>query len=213
MIGGIFIEIPFGSVYKVETVSHIRQGLNKLLGFNDNYFTKGNFDKQIVEKLLKVGKEDISKHRSIVRREHLHRTSDLIRSTVLGIFKDGKWTGDYYRFDGKQAEEAPPLVQHDWDLDQRAVEFLSEYEPHYESRFTAVIAATAPYAVRVEANGGFASFNANIYFGYNLAVLKYGISRIAGALMKIRPDAMKGKAIYGYIFESTGTSVIKKTGL
>lgn len=214
MIGGIFIEIPFGPVYTVEKVSHIRQGLNRLLGFSDNRFTKGNFDKQIVEQMLKVGREDISKHRSSVRREHLNRTSDLVRSTVLGVFKDGKWTKDYYRFDGKQASEAPPLVNHnDWDLDQRAVEFLSDYKLHYKSRFTAVIAATVPYAVRVEANGGFSSFNARMYYGYNLAVLKYGISRIAGALMNLRPDTMKGKAIYGYIFESTGTSVIKKEGL
>jgi hypothetical protein len=213
MIGGIFLEIPFGDVYKVETVSHIRTNLNKLLGFPPKYFTKGNFDKEIVDRIMKIGKEDISRHRSTVRKEHKHRSSDLIRSTVFAVFKDGKWDRKYYRFDSMQPQEAPPLVEHDWDLDQRAVEFLSEYEPYYDSRFTAVIAATAPYAVRVEANGGFASFNARIYYGYNLAVLKYGISRIGGALMKARPDSQKGKAIYGYIFESTGAREIKQSGL
>lgn len=213
MIGGIFLEIPFGDVYHQSTVSRIHTNINRLFGFDDKYFTKGYWDKKIVEQIMKVGKEDISKHRSTVRREHLNRTSDLVRSTVFAVFKDGNWDRKYYRFDSMQPQEAPPLVEHDWDLDQRAVEFLSEYEPYYDSRFTAVIAATAPYAVRVEANGGFASFNARIYYGYNLAVLKYGISRIGGALMKARPDSQKGKAIYGYIFESTGTREIKQSGL
>jgi hypothetical protein len=203
MIGGIFLEIPFGEVYKVETVSHIRINLNKLLGFQPKYFTKGNFDKEIVNRIMRIGKEDISRHRSTVRKEHKHRSSDLIRSTVFAVFKDGKWDRKYYRFDSMQPQEAPPLVEHDWDLDERAVEFLSEYEPYYDSRFTAVIAATAPYAVRVESDGS------EPIPGYDLAVLKYGINRIGGALMKARPDSAKGKEVYGYIFESTGTRQIQ----
>ena len=203
MIGGIFLEIPFGEVYKVETVSHIRTNLNKLLGLPPKYFTKGNMDKEIVDRIMKIGKEDISRHRSTVRKEHKHRSSDLIRSTVFAVFKDGKWDGKYYRFDKVQPPEALPLVEHDWDLDQRAVEFLSEYEPYYDSRFTAVIAATAPYAVRVESDGS------EPIQGYDLAVLKYGINRIGGALMKARPDSAKGKEVYGYIFESTGTRQIQ----
>jgi hypothetical protein len=203
MIGGIFLEIPFGEVYKQNTVLSIRKNINRLFGLPSNYLTKGNLDKEIVNQILRIGKEDISRHLGSIRREYQHRSSDLIRSTVLGVFKDGKWSGDYYRFDSKQAQEAPPIRPHDWDLDQRAVEFLSDYKLHYQgSRFTAVIAATAPYAVRVEAN----NWNVDRYPGYALAVLKYGISRIAGALIKARPDAMNGKAMYGYIFESTGGS-------
>lgn len=211
MIGGIFLEIPFGDVYHKSTMSRIHSNINRLFGFNDKYFTSGNWDKKIVNQILQIGKEDISKHRSKVKREHLHRSSDLIRSTVLGVYKDGRWTRDYYRFDRKQAKEAPPLVEHDWDLDQRAVEFLSDYKPFNESsRFTAVIAATAPYAVRVESNEwGYKGQ----YHGYALAVLKYGINRIGGALMKARPDAARGKAIYGYIFENGGGSEIKQNGL
>ena len=210
MIGGIFLEIPFGQVYKQSSVLSIRKNINRLFGFSDNYLTKGNMDKEIVSQILRIGKEDISRHLSSINREYQHRSSDLIRSTVLGVFKDGKWTKDYYRFDSKQPEEAPPLRPHDWDLDQRAVEFLSEYKLHYTgSRFTAVIAATAPYAVRVEAN----NWAVDRYPGYALAVLKYGINRIGGALMKARPDSASGKAMYGYIFESTGTSQIQKNGL
>lgn len=203
MIGGIFLEIPFGEIYKVEKVSHIRTNLNRLLGLPAKYFTKGNFDKEIVDRIMKIGKEDISRHRSTVRKEHKHRSSDLIRSTVFAVFKDGKWDRKYYRFDSMQSQEAPPLVEHNWDLDERAVEFLSEYEPYYDSRFTAVIAATAPYAVRVESDGS------EPIPGYDLAVLKYGINRIGGALMKARPDSAKGKEVYGYIFESTGTRQIQ----
>jgi len=210
MIGGIFLEIPFGQVYKQSSVLSINKNINRLFGFSDNYLTKGNMDREIVSQILRIGKEDISRHLSSINREYQHRSSDLIRSTVLGVFKDGKWTKDYYRFDSKQPEEAPPLRPHDWDLDQRAVEFLSEYKLHYTgSRFTAVIAATAPYAVRVEAN----NWAVDRYPGYALAVLKYGISRIGGALMRARPDAANGKAMYGYIFESTGTSQIQKNGL
>ena len=209
MIGGIFLEIPFGDVYHVENVSRIRTNINKLFGYSDKYFTKGNLDKEIVNQILKIGKDDISRHRSSVRREHLHRSSDLIRSTVLGVFKDGKWTGDYYRFDSSQPQEATPMISHDWDLDTMSVEFLSEFKTHYASRFTAVIAATAPYAVRVESNGSISGK----YPGYALAVLKYGINRIGGALMKARPEAANGKAMYGYIFETTGTSQIQKNGL
>ena len=208
MIGGIFLEIPFGDVYHVENVSRIRTNINKLFGYSDNYFTKGNMDKQIVDRIMQIGKDDISRHRSSVRREHLHRSSDLIRSTVFAVFKDGKWDRKYYRFDKAQPREAPDLASHDWDLDGRAVQFLSEFKPHYASRFTAVIAVTAPYAVRVE------STNKDWYYpGYALAVLKYGINRIGGALMKARPEAANGKAMYGYIFETTGTSQIQKNGL
>ena len=203
MIGGIFLEIPFGDVYHQSTVSRIHTNINRLFGFDDKYFTKGYWDKKIVDQIMEVGKEDISKHRSTVRREHLNRTSDLVRSTVFAVFKDGNWDRKYYRFDSMQPQEAPPLVEHDWDLDQRAVEFLSEYEPYYDSRFTAVIAATAPYAVRVESDGS------EPIPGYDLAVLKYGINRIGGALMKARPDSAKGKEVYGYIFESTGTRQIQ----
>lgn len=184
----------------------IHKNINRLFGYNDNYFTKGNWDKKIIDQIMRIGAEDISKHRSTVRREHLHRSSDLIRSTVLAVFKNGQWTKDYYRFDAKQPMEAQPLLPHDWDLDQRAAEFLSEYKLHYDSRFTAVIAATAPYAVRLEAN----DWSVDRYPGYALAVLKYGISRIGGALIKARPDNVKGKAMYGYIFESTGGSQILK---
>ena len=208
MIGGIFLEIPFGDIYHVEYVSRIRTNINKLFGYSDNYFTKGNMDKQIVGQILKIGKEDISRHLSTVRRDYQHRSSDLIRSTVLAVFKDGKWTKDYYRFDSKQPQEAPPLRPHDWDLDQRAVEFLSGFKPHYASRFTAVIAATAPYAVRVESTNWTWD-----YPSYALAVLKYGINRIGGALMKARPEAARGKAMYGYIFETNGVSQIQKSGL
>lgn len=210
MIGGIYLEIPFGQVYKKSNVLSIRKNINKLFGYDDNYLTKGNLDNSIVEEIMRIGKEDISRHLSSINREYQHRSSDLIRSTVLGVFKDGKWTKDYYRFDSKQPEEAPPLRPHDWDLDQRAVEFLNEYKLHYTgSRFTAVIAATAPYAVRVEAN----DWAVDRYPGYALAVLKYGINRIGGALMKARPDAASGKAVYGYIFESTGGSQTLKNGL
>lgn len=207
MIGGIFLEIPFGQVYKQSTVLSIRKNINRLFGLPSDYLTKGNLDKEIVNQILRIGREDISRHLGSIRREYQHRSSDLIRSTVLGVFKDGKWSGDYYRFDSKQAQEAPPIRPHDWDLDQRAVEFLSDYKLQYAgSRFTAVIAATAPYAVRVEAN----NWSVDRYPGYALAVLKYGINRIAGALMKARPDAMNGKAMYGYIFESTGGSQVLK---
>ena len=208
MIGGIFLEIPFGDIYKVENVSRIRTNINKLFGYKSNYFTKGNMDKSIVNQILRIGKDDISRHLSSISREYQHRSSDLMRSTVLGIFKDGKWTKEYYRFDRKQPEEAPPLRPHDWDLDQRAVEFLSGFKPHYQSRFTAVIAATAPYAVRVE------STNSSFYYrGYALAVLKHAINRIGGALLKARPDAANGKAMYGYIFETNGASQIQQGGL
>lgn len=207
MIGGIFLEIPFGPVYKESNLFSIHKNINKLFGYDDKYLTKGNFDKSIVNEIMRIGKEDISRHLSSINREYQHRSSDLMRSTVLGVFKDGKWTENYYRFDSKQPMEAIPLRPHDWDLDQRAVEFLSDYKLHYQgSRFTAVIAATAPYAVRVEAN----NWNVDRYPGYALAVLKYGINRIAGALMRARPDAMNGKAMYGYIFESTGGSQVLK---
>ena len=208
MIGGIFLEIPFGEVYKVETVSHIRTNLNKLFGFQSNYYTKGNWDKKIVEKIYQIAKNSLGKHRGDVRREHLSRSGDLIRSTAMGVYLDGKLKSEPYRFTGGTDHEAEPFpwAKHP-DPEARARQFLKEYEPIVSSRFTVVIAVTMPYAVRVENNGDDGSGR---WFGYNLAVLKYGINRVGNDIFKARPETMNGKAMYGYIFEKNGQRKVTK---
>ena len=199
MIGGIFLEIPFGDVYKVEKVSHIRTNLNRLLGLPAKYFTKGNFDNELVESIYKIAKTSLSKHRGDVRREHYSRSGDLIRSTAMGVYLDGKLKSEPYRFKGGSDHELEPFpwTKHP-DPESRARQFLEEYEPIVSSRFTVVIAVTMPYAVRVENNGDDGSGR---WFGYNLAVLKYGINRVGNDIFRARPEAAQGKAQYGYIFE------------
>ena len=207
MIGGIFLEIPFGNVYNQNTMSRIHTNINRLFGFDDKYFTHGNWDKRIVKQLYDIAKDSVSRHRGTVRREHLSRSGDLIRSTAMGVFYKGKWDGHLYRFDGGPDHEAEPYpwAKHP-DPQTRARSFLREYQPIIDSRFTIVIAVTMPYAVRVENNGDDGSGR---WFGYNLAVLKYGINRIGNAIFKARPEAAQGKAQYGYIFEKTGGMEVK----
>ena len=214
MIGGIYLEIPFGDVYKKERVSRIRTNINRLFGYNDNFFTHGNMDRAIVNRIYGIAKESVSKHRGDVRREHLSRSGDLIRSTAMGVFLDGKWDGRLYRFTGGPDHEAEPMswAKHP-DPQQRSKAFMKEYIPFVRSRFTVVIAVTMPYAVRVEINDWSYVSDGGNYPGYALAVLKYGINRIGNDIFRARPDAMNGKAQYGYIFEKTGTSRVVKGGL
>ena len=208
MIGGIFLEIPFGVVYNKSTMSRIHTNINKLFGFQDKYFTHGNWDKKIKSQIFDIAKKSVSRHRGTVRREHLSRSGDLIRSTAVGLFYEGKWDGNLYRFEGGPTNEAIPYpwAKHP-DPQMRAGAFMASYKPIVQSRFTVVIAVTMPYAVRVENNGDDGSGR---WFGYNLAVLKYGINRIGNDIFKARPDSMQGKAQYGYIFEKTGEMEIKK---
>jgi hypothetical protein len=208
MIGGIFLEIPFGEIYKVEKVSRIRTNLNRLLGFSTKYFTKGNFDKELVESIFQIAKTSLGKHRGDVRREHYSRSGDLIRSTAMGVYLDGKLKSEPYRFTGGPDHEAEPypFAKHP-DPDVRARQFLKEYEPIVPSRFTVVIAVTMPYAVRVENNG---DNGKGKWWGYNLAVLKYGINRVGNDIFRARPEAAQGNAQYGYIFETNGGRKVVK---
>lgn len=206
MIGGIFLEIPFGSIYHVETLSRVRTNINRLFGFRDKYFTKGNWDRRIVNRMFNIAKTSVSKHRGDVIREHLSRSGDLIRSTAMGVFLDGKWDGNLYRFNGGPDHEAEPLpfTKHP-DKDSRATQFMSQYKPSVASRFTVVIAVTMPYAVRVEYAAGYVKYD-----GFALAVLKLGINRIGNDIFRELPESMKGKSLYGYIFERNGQKEIKK---
>ena len=208
MIGGIFLEIPFGDVYHQSTVSRIHTNINRLFGFDDKYFTKGYWDKKVLRQIYDIAKTSVSKHRGDVRREHKSRSGDLIRSTAMAVFYNGQWDGNIYRFTGgpDHEDEPYPWARHP-DPDMRAGAFMSQYQLAVPSRFSVVIAVTMPYAVRVEVNG---SDSEGRYFGYNLAVLKYGINRIANDIFKARPDSQKGKAQYGYIFENSGMREIVK---
>jgi hypothetical protein len=65
---------------------------------------------------------------------------------------------------------------------------LKEYNLVHKTGYVVVIAATMPYAVRLEA-------------GYRLPVLSMVINRMTATLDEFNGSS---KGIYGYIFESTG---------
>jgi hypothetical protein len=213
MIGGIFLEIPFGDVYHQSTVSRIHTNINRSFGFDDKYFTKVYWDKKVLSQIYKIAKTSIGKHRGDVRKDFNSRTGDLIRSTAMGVFYNGKWDGNLYRFTGgPDNEDVPsPNTRHP-DKDTRARDFMSSYELAVQSRFSVVIAATMPYAVRLEkeVSSVVQGKDGRMYHGYDLAVLKYGINRIGNDIFKARPDSQIGKAQYGYIFETNGGREIVK---
>lgn len=219
MIGGIYFEIPFGDIYDENRRYACREHAMRIIGSKFvSTFDKKRLDNALVNTIFKKAKETVSKRMSSLRRGYYNRTVDLMRSTCVGFYLDGKLVEEY-RYTGGTSEKSPK-TKHEVGPAERASAFLRQYRLLVKSRFTVVIAATMPYAVKLEKVGidyeGVAadsySDKKNIKIS-GTPVLIRGIEHISTAVLRMRPHTWMNRAVYGYIFESSGARETVKTGM
>lgn len=225
MIGGIYCEASLGPIYDKGVLMSVRQGMQRLFG-EKNIVPKGE---TLNEQIINYWYTDTSKRMSKIlsswkpptNREFYNRTADLTRSICLGIYHNGNLKR-MYRFTGGQTHEkytASDLGADSSTADtihmqylgasrhpdpaSRAKQFLEEYDLQHRKDFVVVIAATMPYAVRLEATGSAVGRDGRTYSGYGLHVLKSVINRMLAAVYDFKKENLGG-VIYGYVFESTG---------
>lgn len=225
MIGGIYCESNLGPIYNWNTLQSIRQGMLKLFG-DKNIVPRGE---DLNEQIINYWYNDVSRRMSKIlsswkaptNREYYNRTVDLTRSICLGVYHKGKLKR-MYRFTGGSREkgmfepsdigsnDSPmstfrmEMVSYDSHPNpaSRAKQFLEEYDLRYKNDFSVVIAATMPYAVRLEATGSAVGRDGKVYRGYGLHVLKDVINRMLLGIYNFKGGG--SGTIYGYVFESTG---------
>lgn len=208
MIGGIYCEVPLRG-YNERLLGSVKQRMLKLFG-SDIPYTYEDFDRMTIDywydKMSKNMRRILLSWKVPTDRFYYNRTVDLTRSICLGVYKNGKLR-KMYRFNEGFSEKRPnepsewgsgisgatseKLSQlgnkHHPNPAARAQQFLSEYDLINKKGFVLVIAATMPYAVRLEKRLG-------------LPVLSIVIQR----LLKPVYDFGSGKPYYGYVFESSG---------
>jgi len=210
MIGGIYIEVPFGDVYDENKQYAVRKNVQKLLGVDKivvrgthmtrsvNLLSKKELDYYIIDAIMYVMRVDIGRafmysqtHGPNVGYDNI--TADLMNSTCGAVFKDGKLSSSVYRFTkGKPNtgdRDYHRLIEMHPSPEDRANTFMRQYECSSKG-FCAVIASTMPYAVRIEK-------------GYGYSVLKASCNEIINRLLAMRSERLSGSPFkYGYVFES-----------
>ena len=225
MIGGIYCEASLGPIYNNGTLLSIRQGMQRLFGVK-NVIPKGDtLNEQIINywysdvsgKMSKI----LSSWKVPVNRGYYNRTVDLTRSICLGVYHNGKLKR-MYRFTGGNREKGMAdasdmgsnksvistlrmeiLSQKNHpDPAARAKKFLEEYDLIHKKDFSVVIAATMPYAVRLEYFGIGKGSRTN-YAGYGLPVLRDVVNRMLAGVYDFKKQNTGG-VYYGYVFETGG---------
>lgn len=222
MIGGIYCEASLGPVYDNGVLMSVRQGMQRLFGAN----LEGLRGETINDKIINYWYNDVSRKMSKIlsswkpptNRGYYNRTVDLTRSICLGVYHNGSLKR-MYRFEGGSRErgmaDASDLgsnssvvstlrmevraQNHHPDPASRAKAFLESYDLIHRKDFTVVIAATMPYAVRLEYSGQFGNNSG----GYALPVLRLVVNRMLSGIYDFK-KGNKGGVFYGYVFENGG---------
>ncbi len=212
MIGGIYCEATLGPVFDNGKLMSAQQKMQKLFNASPKSFRGDTMNEAIVNywytnvsrKMAKI----LSSWKPPTNRGYYNRTVDLTRSICLGIYHNGKLKRAY-RFTGGHSEKgalqpsdlgSEPSVDDtarmSWlgrtrhpDPAQRAKQFLEDYDVMYKSGFSIVIAATMPYAVKLEK-------------GLYIPVLSMVVNRMLADVYQFK--SRESGVLYGYIFESTG---------
>lgn len=225
MIGGIYCEASLGPIYDNGTLMSVRQGMHRLFG-EKNLVPKGEtFNEQIINYWYKDVSARMSKILSSwkvpTNRGYYNRTVDLTRSICLGVYYNGNLKR-MYRFTGGSREQSMQRpsdqgTNSSWistlrlelisysshpNPAARAKAFLESYDLIHKKDFSVVIAATMPYAVRLEYNGKGGCTQTN-YGGYNLPVLKHVVNRMLAGVYDFKKQNTNG-VFYGYVFETGG---------
>jgi hypothetical protein len=221
MIGGIYCEAALGPIYDNGKLMSVRQGMRQL--FEEKNLTPRG--ETLNEQIINYWYEEVSTRMSKIlsswkaprNREFFNRTTDLTRSICLGVYYNGKLRR-MYRFNGGHREKMPMEPSNDAtvsdtirmeelsiyhpDPASRAKQFLEEYDLIHKKDFTVVIAATMPYAVRLEKAGGVGK-DGKRYSGYGLHVLKDVVNRMLAGVYNFKKQNFGG-VLYGYVFETGG---------
>ena len=212
MIGGIYIEVPFGDVYDDSKRYAVRQNVKKLLGVDRvvikgthtarsvNILSQKELDYYIIDAIMYVLRVDVgrafmysSSHGAAVGYDNI--TADLMNSTCGAVYKNGVLSSSIYRYTKGQPnpgdKDYERLKKKHPSPESRADAFLHQYKSKRKG-FSAVIASAMPYATRLEK-------------GYGIPVLKAACNEIINRLLKMRSERIGGESYhYGYVFESTG---------
>lgn len=225
MIGGIYCESNLGPIYSENTLESVRQKFRRLVDAGEIVPKGETLNEQIVnhfyDKISSNMGKILSSWKVPTNRQFYNRTVDLTRSICLGVYHKGKLM-KMYRFSGGSREKGYTepsdmgsnssgvtsarleIRAHDHHPDpaSRARQFLQEYDVIYKNDFTVVIAATMPYAVRLETTGSVVGKNGKTYSGYGLHVLKDVSARMLKYVFDFK-NRTSG-TFYGYVFESSG---------
>lgn len=221
MIGGIYCEAALGPIYDEGKLESVRQKFKRLIGTSE-ILPKG---KTLNEQIINHFYDDVSKRMGKIlsswspptNRGYYNRTVDLTRSICLGVYHNGNLMR-MYRFTGGSRERGMSqpsdlgsnsskndtlrmeLIGYDLHPSpaDRAKKFLESYDLLHKKDFVVVIAATMPYAVRLEYNGG-----TGTYKGYNIPVLKLVVNRMLSGVYNFK-KGNTGGVMYGYVFETGG---------
>lgn len=220
MIGGIYCEASLGPIYDNGTLMSVRKGMQRLFGENNIIPNGDTLNEQIVNYWYKDVSTKMSKILSSwkppTNRGYYNRTADLTRSICLGVYHNGNLKR-MYRFTGgskhekyTQSENGSGSSDKDTihmqyigatrhpDPAARAKQFLESYDLIHKKDFALVIAATMPYAVRLE-YGGRKGDNTG---GYALPVLKLVVNRMLSGVYDFKKR--DSGVFYGYVFETGG---------
>ena len=192
MIGGIYCESYIGRVYDEGKFESIHVRMNRLFGSSLGLPSNKTLTQQIIDAWYNLVSRKMGRILSSWRvpgsRGYYNRTVDLTRSICMGVYKNGKLRR-MYRFTGGSNEKETTGKERHPDPSSRAEQFLNEYDLVHKNDYAIVIAATMPYAVRLE-----------VEYGYN--VLHDVINRMISSIEEY--SGGKSNSLYGYIFESTG---------
>lgn len=221
MIGGIYCEASLGPIYDNGRLISVRQGMQRLFGEKDIVPSGETLNEQIINywygDISKRMGKILSSWKPPTNRGYYNRTVDLTRSICLGVYHNGNLMR-MYRFTGGSRERGMSqpsdlgsnssstatlrmeLIGYDKhpSPSDRAKKFLESYDLIHKKDFVVVIAATMPYAVRLEYNGGSVP-----YKGYNIHVLKLVVNRMLSGVYNFK-RGNTGGVMYGYVFETGG---------
>lgn len=209
MTGGIYCEVPLRG-YNERTLGSVKSRMLDLFGTTNGFPTTEDFNIEVInywyKKVSKKMASILSSWKVPGNRGYYNRTVDLTRSICLGIYFNGKLR-KMYRFTGGHSELTPytpsdygsmpskstaiklnylGMTRHP-DPAIRAQQFLDGYNLINTKGFVLVVAATMPYAVKLEIT-------------LRLPVLSMVINRILQPVYEFG----SGRPFYGYIFEKTG---------
>lgn len=233
MTGGIYCEVTLGTIYEERLLGRVNDRMRSLFGASlpgvlakSGSLTQAIIDHWYTDVSRKMGRI-LSSWTVPGNRGYYNRTVDLTRSICLGVYYRGKLR-KMYRFTGGHRELSAfsssdngtgtsekssfrlwALSRNHPDPAARAASFLQSFKLTYKTGYTLVIAATMPYAVRLEYKG-MNRGSKTMFGGYGLNVLSDVVVRMLRSVFDFKQGASdsslveKGAPIYGYIFETTG---------
>lgn len=195
---GLAFEYPMGPIYQESATARLHKGLNKILGYKENYFTKGNFDTALNEALFRLADEDflptLAESAELHLRQFKIRTGDLMNSFGFAIYLNGKYQSEYVRTVKEhwepETDERPR--KHRMSPQYALRDFARQYDCISRNGFTVVFMVGYPYSVDLET--GESEFT-----NRKIAVLYYMGRHFVEQLAKAKPKGVHYTPVYQVI--------------